>query len=83
MIAVLLVNMVQAVEPVANVEKIIHLSFKNLKPLSHCPVRELRPRARRYLDHTIFYKSRYFALSVALVWGGIVAVVATQLPYDS
>ena len=69
MVAVLLVNMVQAVEPMASSEKM--------------PGRRLRPWAARYLDHDMFDKTHYLALSVTLVWGGVVAVAATQLPFGS
>ena len=69
MVAVLLVNMVQAVEPMANSQK--------------TPRERLNPWAVKYLDHNVFDKTWYLTLSVALVWGGVIAVVATLLPYDS
>ncbi len=68
MLAVLVINMVQAVEPMT------------LSVLS--PKDRLLPWARRYLDDTVFDTQWSLTLIVAVLWGGIIAVVVTQLSYD-
>ena len=68
MLAVLVINMVQAVEPMA------------LSEIS--PKDRLYPWARRYLDDTVFDTEWSLTLIVGAVWAGIIAVVVTQLSYD-
>eukprot|EP00903_Cladosiphon_okamuranus_P008292 g7979.t1 len=69
MLAVLVINMVQAVEPMS------------LQPAS--PKDRLYPWARTYLDDNVFDTEWYLTLIVGALWAGIIAVVVTQLPYDS
>ena len=69
MLAVLVINMVQAVEPMS------------LQPRS--PKDRLYPWARTYLDDNVFDTEWHLTLMVGALWAGIIAVVVTQLPYDS
>lgn len=69
MIVVLVVNMVQAVEP---------MSSSRLSPKDR-----LKPWARTYLDDNVFDTEWYLTLMVGALWAGIIAIVVTQLPYDS
>ena len=69
MILVLVVNMVQAVEPMANA---------NLKPRDR-----LRKRVRPILEDTVFDTRWYLTLLVTIVWAGIIALMVTHLPYET
>lgn len=69
MLAVLVVNMVQAVEPMA---------FSDIRPKDR-----LKPWARTYLDDNVFDTKWYLTLLVGALWAGIIAVVVTQLEYDA
>ena len=69
MLAVLVVNMVQAVEPMSTT------------PIS--PKDRLKPWARTYLDDNVFDTEWYLTLIVGALWAGIIAVVVTQLSYAS
>lgn len=69
MLAVLVINMVQAVEPMSTT------------PIS--PKDRLKPWARTYLDDNVFDTEWYLTLMVGALWAGIIVVVVTQLPYDS
>lgn len=69
MLAVLVINMVQAVEP---------MSASRLSPKDR-----LKPWARTYLDDNVFDTEWYLTLIVGAVWAGIIAVVVLHLPYDS
>lgn len=69
MLAVLVINMVQAVEP---------MSASRLSPKDR-----LKSWARTYLDDNVFDTEWYLTLMVAALWAGIIAIVVTQLPYDS
>lgn len=69
MLAVLVINMVQAVEPMA---------VSQVKPKDR-----LKPWARNYLDDNVFDTKWYLTLMVGVLWGGIIAIVVTQLSYES
>ncbi|CAM9116254.1 unnamed protein product [Scytosiphon promiscuus] len=69
MLAVLVVNMVQAVEPMA---------LSEIRPKDR-----LKPWARRYLDDNVFDTKWYLTLLVGALWAGIIAVVVTHLQYDA
>ncbi|CAM9292664.1 unnamed protein product, partial [Hapterophycus canaliculatus] len=69
MLAVLVVNMVQAVEPMA---------LSEIRPKDR-----LKPWARTYLDENVFDTKWYLTVLVGALWAGIIALVVTQLHYDS
>lgn len=69
MLAVLVINMVQAVEPMA---------VSQIKPKDR-----LKPWARKYLDDNVFDTKWYLTLMVGVLWSGIIAIVVTHLSYDS
>lgn len=69
MLAVLVINMVQAVEPMAETQS--------------SPKDRLKPWARTYLDDNVFDTKWYLTLIVGALWGGIIAVVVTQASYDA
>lgn len=69
MLAVLVMNMVQAVEPIA---------LSNTGLADH-----LRSWAKIYLEEKVYDTVWYLTLIVALVWAGVIAVVVSQLSYES
>lgn len=69
MMAVLVVNMVQAVEPMANLD---------LRPRDR-----LKPWARKYLENKVFDTVWYLTLLVTLVWAAVIAVTVLLLPYNT
>ncbi|CAM9465876.1 unnamed protein product, partial [Laminaria digitata] len=69
MILVLVVNMVQAVEPMA---------MADLKPKDR-----LRKGVRKFLDDSVFNTVWYLTLLVTIVWAGIIALVVAHLPYEA
>lgn len=69
MLAVLVINMVQAVEPMSS-----------SRP---SPKDRLYPWARTYLDDNVFDTEWYLTLIVGVLWASIIVIVVTQLPYDS
>lgn len=69
MLAVLVVNMVQAVEP---------MTLSEIRPKDR-----LKPWARSYLDDNVFDTKWYLTLLVGALWAGIIALVVTHLEYDS
>ena len=69
MILVLVVNMVQAVEPMA---------MADLKPKDR-----LRKGVRKFLEDSVFDTVWYLTLLVTIVWAGIIALVVLHLPYEA
>lgn len=68
MLVVLVVNMIQAVEPMA---------VTDLKPQDR-----LRKEVRRILEDNVFDTVWYLTLLLAIVWFGAIALVATQLSFE-
>ena len=69
MVLVLVVNMVQAVEPMA---------MAALKPKDR-----LRKSVRAFLDDSVFDNVWYLTLLVAMVWAGAIALTVSHLSYES
>ena len=69
MVLVLVVNMVQAVEP---------LAMADMKPKDR-----LRTRVRPFLEDTVFDTVWYLTLLVTIVWAGIIALMVAYLPYEA
>ncbi|CAM9316365.1 unnamed protein product [Laminaria digitata] len=67
MIVALVVNMIQAVEPMAMAD----LKAKD----------RLRSHVRPFLEDTVFDTKWYLTLLVTIVWAGIIALMVTYLPY--
>lgn len=68
MLLVLVVNMVQAVEPMA---------MSKMKPRDR-----LRSRVRPFLEDNVFDTVWYLTLLVTIVWAGIIAIMVTHVSYD-
>lgn len=72
MLAVLVINMVQAVEPMAAI------TGSQRGPGQD----RLRPWARAYLEDKVFDTVWYLTLLVAIIWAGVIAAVVANLSYD-
>ena len=69
MLLVLVVNMVQAVEPMA---------MADLKPKDR-----LRKGVRKFLGGSVFDTVWYLTLLVSFVWAGFISLIVVHLPYEA